>query len=207
MRKKNLLTVLFVVFICVIIMFGCKEEKQEIKGGALEMKEKKVVLIIASSNFRDEEYLRPKEILTKAGVKIITASTKLGEIKGMLGTKVKSDILIDNINVSDYDGIIFIGGSGADEYWNNKTAHKIAKDAVSQDKILAAICIAPVTLANADVINGKTVTGFYSIKEQLISKGAKYTGKNVEVDNKIITGSGPEAAVLFGKKILELLNK
>ncbi|HHT9150731.1 MAG TPA: DJ-1/PfpI family protein, partial [Candidatus Wujingus californicus] len=113
------------------------------------IKSKKVVMIIASNNFRDEELLKPKEVLERNGVAVTVASSSLKESTGMLGAKVKPDILFININVVDYDAVIFVGGAGATEYWDNPTAHKIAKDAYSAKKIVGAICIAPVTLAKA----------------------------------------------------------
>ena len=72
-------------------------------------------------------------------------------------------------------------------------------------KIIAAICIAPVTLANAGILNGKKATVFPSGKNDLIRNGAKYTGDSVTVDGNIITANGPMAAEAFGKKIVEML--
>lgn len=166
---------------------------------------KKVAMIIASKDFRDEEYLKPKEILSKAGAEIVTVCSSLKESIGMFGAKVKPDILLSDLKVENFDAIIFVGGMGSSEYWDNKTAHKIAQEAVSQNKILAAICIAPQTLANAGILKGKKATAFPSIKAQLTQKQAIYSGKPVEVDGNIITGAGPEAAAEFGETIKQKL--
>ncbi len=168
---------------------------------------KKALMIIASSNFRDEEYNEPRRILEGAGVKITVASSSLEVAKGMLGGSAKPDILISQVDVSDYDAILFIGGSGASEYWNDPTTHTIAKEAVKQGKVLGAICIAPTTLANAGVLTGKKVTAFSSEVAKLRSKGANYTGADVEIDGRIITASGPGAAVKFGQKIVQALTE
>ncbi len=180
-----------------------QSEKKEVK--TMELKGKKVVMIIASKNFRDEEYLEPKRILSSAGATVITASSSLSEAVGMLGAKVKPDILVSAINPEDYDAIVFVGGSGSNEYWENPTAHTIARKALEKNKIVSAICIAPVTLANAGLLSGKNVTAFPSVKAQISNKGAKYTGSPVEHDGKIITGSGPEAAIQFGEAIKKAL--
>ncbi|HOJ65242.1 MAG TPA: DJ-1/PfpI family protein [Spirochaetota bacterium] len=164
-----------------------------------------VLLIIANINFRDEEYLEPKNILEKAGIKVITASSSLKEAKGMLRAKAKIDITIDKVNVSNYYAIIFVGGSGATEYFDNKIAHRIAKEAISQNKIVGAICIAPVILAKAGLLKNKKATVFSSEKNELIKYGAIYSDKGVEVDGKIITASGPKFAKEFGEKIKALL--
>ena len=196
-------TVLSVLIFCLLII-GCKEEKEEtvflprIDG-------KKILMIIANKNFRDEELQGPQKIFIKQGAEVTIASSSLSTATGMLGAEAKPDILIDDVKVEDYDAIVFVGGSGASEYWNDSTAHKIAKEAVESNKILCAICIAPVTLANAGVLKGKSATVFSSEAGKLRTKGANYTGKDVEVDGNIITGNGPNAAKKFGEAIVKAL--
>lgn len=167
----------------------------------------KILAIIASKNFRDDELFVPKEIFEKSGYKVVIASSSLKSPRGVLGTAVVPDILLDNVDVNDYDAIIFIGGPGASEYWNNPIAHKIAKDAVKKNKVLAAICIAPVTLANAGVLSKKKATVWFSEANSLIRKGAFYTGSAVEIDGDIITANGPSAVSEFAKAILDKIKK
>jgi len=171
-----------------------------------EIKGEKAVMIIAERNFRDEELLKPRKILEEEGIKVTVASTSLNVAKGMLGARVKPDILVSEIKVDDYDVIIFVGGQGASQYWNDSLAHSIAKEAVEKDKILCAICIAPVTLANAGVLSGKKATVWSSEKKSLEAKGAIYTGKPVQVEGKIITAEGPQAAEEFGRAIVKALS-
>jgi protease I len=166
---------------------------------------KSVLMIIASNNFRDEEYLHPREVLENEGAKITIASSTKKEATGMLGTKVVPDILIDEVDIDDYDAVIFVGGSGANEYWENEKAHEIAKKAYEKSKVIGAICIAPVTLARAGLLKGKKATVYTSEIENIKKEGAIYTGNSVEVDGKIVTGDGPSAAKEFGEKIAELL--
>lgn len=170
-------------------------------------KKKKAVMIIASNNFRDEELLKPREVLEKNGVTVTVASSSLKEATGMLGAKVKPDILFTDITVTDYDTVIFIGGSGAGEYWDNPIAHKIANDANNAKKIVGAICIAPVTLARAGLLKNKKVTTYSSTINDIKSAGAKYTGNDVERDGNIITASGPAAAQKFGEAIVKALSQ
>ncbi len=168
---------------------------------------KKILMIIAHQNFRDEELLVPKKLFEKEGYQVVIASSSLKPAKGMLGAVVTPNILINQIKVSEYEAIIFVGGVGAQEYFFDSTAHKIAKEAVSEGKILAAICLAPRTLAEAGVLKGKKATVWVSEAKVLEAKGAIYTGKSVEIDGKIVTGSGPQAAEEFGKSILNLLKE
>jgi protease I len=168
---------------------------------------KKAVMIIANKNFRDEEYEKPYAILKAKGVAITTASSSSGEAKGMLGARVKAEVLVSSVKADDYDAVIFVGGGGASEYFNLPAAHKIATDAIAKGKLLCAICIAPSTLANAGVLKGRKATCFSSEAGNLRAKGAIYTGKPVEQDGNIITANGPESATKFGEAIASALGK
>jgi len=181
---------------------------EEEKNQAAQMKQtepKKAVLIIASENFRDEELFETKLALEKAGVETTVASTKTGAIKGMLGGKAKAEMLLKDIAVGDYDAVVFVGGSGAKEYFDNQTALDIARRAKDKQKVLAAICIAPTIFANAHILRNVKVTSFISERAKLQGAGAEYTGVPVEQDGLIITASGPEAAAKFGKAIVDTL--
>lgn len=166
---------------------------------------KKVLMIVAHRNFRDEELQEPRRLLEQQGAAVTIASSSLDTARGMLGATVTPDILIDKVNVADYDAIIFVGGAGASEYWENPTAHEIARKTLEANKILGAICIAPVTLAKAGLLKGKRATVFSSERSKLEAAGCNYTGKDVEVEGNIITGNGPGAARKFGEAIAQAL--
>ena len=175
------------------------------QGKAEPIGEKKVVMIVAQRNFRDEELEEPKAILEKNGIKVTIASSSKDIAIGMLGATIKPNMLISEIKVEEYDAIIFVGGQGASYYWNDPTAHKIVKQAIEKGKIVAAICIAPVTLANARILKDKKATVWPSEADKLTEKGAIYTGIKVEVDDNIITAVGPEQAEEFGEAIVKAL--
>lgn len=166
----------------------------------------RVLMVIAFENFRDEEYLIPRKIVENAGYKVVVASWQKGIAKGMLGERVKVDILVNEVKTEEFDGVIFVGGTGAENYFNNPYALKIAKEFYRSKKPTGAICLAPGILANAGILKGKRVTSWPSIKSLLERKGAIYTGEEVSVDGNLITGIGPKAAENFGKKFLSLLN-
>jgi len=178
-----------------------KEETDKTEG----QKEKKAVLIVSRENFRDEELFETRRVLTDAGVKAVVASTKTGTIRGMLGRLTEATILVKDVVVDDYDAVIFIGGSGAMEYFHSRFAWNIARETVQKKKFLGAICIAPAILANAGLLNGIRCTSFLSERDRLQRAGALYTGVPVERDGLIITGSGPMASVQFGRAIADAL--
>ena len=121
---------------------------------------KTIVLVIAENQFRDEEYQIPKDAFERAGFKTITASTTTNIAIGKLGMEVKPDITVDKIDTNTIDALVYVGGGGSEQYFEDELAHRLAREMVDKDKVLAAICIAPVILANAGVLTGKTCTVF-----------------------------------------------
>lgn len=202
MRKFTLF--LLFIFVVTSLSEGIIKQAQQ---GAISKSKGRILMIIAHRNFRDEEYFIPKKIFEKSGYKVITASSSLRTAKGMLGGKVRPDILLKNVKIKDFEAIIFVGGSGSTEYWDSKIAHKLAREAVKHKKILAAICLAPGTLAKSGVLKNKKATIFVSGKNVLEKNGAIYINKNVVIDKNIITANGPAASEEFAKKILNLLKK
>jgi len=168
---------------------------------------KKVVLIVAFEMFRDEEYAEPKAVLEKNGFEITTASSRLGEASGRFGLKAKVDITLGQVKVEDYDTVLFIGGPGSHGYYLDPQAHRIAKEAVEQGKILGAICAAPGILANAGLLKGKKATVHEGDIDALKQGGATYTGKGVEIDGKIITADGPKNAKAWGEEVVRLIGR
>ena len=107
----------------------------------------------------------------------------------------------------NYDIIIFVGGAGAQEYlWKNKEVQKIARKAHKEGKTTGAICLAPVILAKAGILKGKSATVFKSDEAiaELEKNNVKYSRKRVVVSDNIITANGPEAAKAFAVKIVEV---
>ncbi|HHT90834.1 MAG: DJ-1/PfpI family protein [Limnochordia bacterium] len=167
---------------------------------------KKVALVIAEREFRDEEYQVPHRILKEAGFSVLTASTSTSTAVGKLGLKVRPDTLISDLKPDELDALVFIGGGGSEQYFDDPLAHRLASAMVELDRVLGAICIAPVILAKAKVLEGKKATVFPDGASILKQYGADYTGSDVEIDGKIITGNGPDAADAFGRSLIRLLS-
>ena len=168
---------------------------------------KKIVMIIAPENFRDEELSIPKSVFEGAGATVHVASTSLEQAKGKLGMKIKPDMLVKDIRVENYDAVVFVGGAGASCYFNSKIDHDVAKEVYLKHKLLCAICAGPVILANAGVLDRKKATVFSSFERELKQKGAIYTGESVQVDGSIVTADGSQSAERFAREIIKLLNK
>ena len=211
--KKNLpigLLLLFLILLGVVLILRKENsEKLSKKGGETKEMEMqslgRVLMVVAPQNFRDEEYQKPRQVLEKAGFKIEVASKEVSEAEGMFGTKAKIDKDITQVNVDDYQGVVFVGGTGAAVYFEDQTALVLAKTAFEKGKVIGAICIAPSILANAGILQEKRVTAFSTEQANLSAKGAYYTGESVTVDGKIVTANGPGAAEEFGRRIADKL--
>lgn len=165
---------------------------------------KKVLMVIAPNNFRDEEYFDTKKELEDVGLEVTTVNSTGHASKSSFGKVVNPDKNFYHVDPVEYDAIVFVGGGGTKVYFDNKRVLELAKEFHSSDKIVCAICIAPVILVNAGVLDGKKATCFPSRRNDLNAVGT-YTGTDVEVDGKIITANGPKAAKEFGKRIAEAL--
>lgn len=171
------------------------------EGGKASLAGKRVLMVIAAQRFRDEEYREPRAVIESHGGRVTVASTSLEESEGMLGMVVKPDVTLDRVDIRDYDAVIFVGGSGASQYWDDRAAHEMARQAEASGKVVGAICIAPVTLANAGLLKGRRATVWPQERARLEAGGATYTGNPVEEDGRIITAAGPQAAHAFGEAV------
>lgn len=167
-------------------------------------------MIIAFRNFRDEELFIPRNIISTEGTQVRIVSDKKGDAIGSYGGSVGVDLILDELNISDFDAILFIGGSGAVNYIENEKCHKIAQETLAQNKVLGAICIAPAILARSGVLKKRKATVWSSALDKsavkiLKEEEADYQKEDVVVDKNIITASGPQAARKFGEAVVRVL--
>lgn len=175
------------------------------------MKEKRVLVVIAPRNFRDEELTEPIRYLETSGIAYDVVSTMKGAAKGMLGVTFIIERTISEIwkeGTSEYAGIIIIGGGGSPEYlWNNRTLISIIQQFEKEEKIISAICLSSVVLAQAGVLHGKKATVWNDDQaiEEIRKGGGTFVSQPVVVDGRIITANGPTAAAGFGEKVTKAI--
>lgn len=165
----------------------------------------RALMVIAPETFRDEEYAHPKEVLEGRGVRLDTASLRRGTCQGRFGLTAEANLALAEADANDYDAVIFVGGGGAEVYFDDPVAHALATRAYELGRIVAAICIAPSVLARAGLLGGRRVTAFESREQDLRAHGATFTGKPVETDGTLITANGPDAAFQFGETIADAI--
>lgn len=169
------------------------------------------VLIIATDGFEQSELMEPKRLLEEAGAEVSVASLKPGAIKGWdqkdWGKSVPVDLTIGDVQTGDYDALLLPGGQMNPDIL--RTEHKvieIIREFDAAGKPLAAICHAPWLLAEADLIEGRTVTGWPSIRTDLVNAGAAVVDEEVVVDGNFITSRKPGDIPAFTEALMAALN-
>ncbi len=169
---------------------------------------KHALFIIAFKEFRDEEYFIPRNILESNGIKTSTASCQKGLAVGVNGGDVKVNMDLDEVDVSKYNAIVFVGGMGALKDLNNERSYRIIKDAINENLVISAICIAPVIFARSGMFKNRKSTVWTSnmdksAKKILEEEQMIYVDEKVVIDRDLITADGPESAKEFSKAILD----
>lgn len=175
----------------------------------------KKVLILATDGFEQSELTDPKQALEDAGIETTVASpsetAKPGEIKGWdktdWGKSVKVDAPLDSVNADDFDALLLPGGQiNPDKLRLEENAVALVKQFAQRGKPVAAICHGPWLLVEADVVKGKTVTSWPSIRTDLRNAGANVVDQEVAIDGNFITSRKPDDIPAFSKALIEAIN-
>jgi protease I len=188
-----------------IVYVGHPFVQQKIQEQAAVQAAKKAVIIVPTTQYADAELVDIQRVLKEAGITAVVASSKIGTLYGAFGGTATSEITFDKLKVEDFNAVIFIGGYGATEYFNNQAVLGIAREAHARNKVVAAISDATMTLANAGVLRGIRATGLPQQRDQLKKAGAQYTGSHVERDGSIITAYDSSVVAQFAHAIVTVL--
>ncbi|WP_292517035.1 DJ-1/PfpI/YhbO family deglycase/protease [Methanoculleus sp.] len=168
----------------------------------------RLLLAIAPEQYRDEELEVPKRAFEEAGIGVDIASTAAGTCTGMLGATAEAAVGFDGVNPDDYAGIVVVGGAGSkDHLWRNERLIALVRSFFEQGKVVAAICLAPVVLAQAGILSGRQATVYPSPEavEEMKKAGANLLEIPVVADMQIVTANGPTAAAQFADTIITKL--
>ncbi|UFH58469.1 type 1 glutamine amidotransferase domain-containing protein [Sulfurovum mangrovi] len=164
-------------------------------------------LIISADLFEDSELTVPFHALLKAGLDIDIASFEKGCITGKHGLRLEARLSLEEVEPKYYDILILPGGKAPSALRKEPKALEIARYFFEQGKPVAAICHGPQILISAGLLKGREVTGYQSIKEELIEAGAIYKDEKVVIDRNLITSRTPEDLDEFMGAIRKCLRK
>ncbi|UCF93194.1 MAG: type 1 glutamine amidotransferase [Desulfobacterales bacterium] len=171
----------------------------------MELKGKKVVIPVEEM-FNTHEFWYPYYRLKEAGCEVTVVGSGSSEVyTGKPGTEVKVDASVDQVSAADFDGIVIPGGYAPDIMRRYPKMVRLVKDLYEGGKVVAAICHAGWMLASAEILQGRTVTSFFAIKDDLVHAGAEWVDREVVVDGNLITSRKPDDLPAFMRAVIEAL--
>ncbi len=168
----------------------------------------KTIAILATNGFEESELVKPLEAVRKAGATVEVVSLETGEIQGMRhaekGQKISVDQTVQDVSAADYDGLILPGGvHNPDTLRTNAQAVEFVRDFFEQGKPVAAICHGPWMLVEADVLDGRTVTSWPSLRTDIENAGGEWVDEEVVTDQGLVTSRKPDDLSAFCSKMIE----
>ena len=167
------------------------------------------VAFIVDEMFEDSEFRVPFDRVKEAGHEPVIIGLEAGKkLAGKKGDEtITTEKSIDEVAAADFDALVIPGGYSPDKIRGNSGMVAFTKEIASATKPVAAICHAGWMLAEADVIKGKTVTSWPSIKTDLVNAGAEWVDQEVVEDENIITSRKPDDLEAFSKALLSQIEQ
>ena len=168
------------------------------------------ILVIATDGFEQSELFVPRAQLMDRGASVTLASPGKRPIQGMFhhekGQTITPDLTLDEADPDDYDALVIPGGvANPDSLRQEPRAVEIVRQFADAGKPVAAICHGPWLLVEADVVDGRTVTGWPSVRTDLANAGGKVVDQAVARDGNFITSRKPDDIDQFTEALIEMV--
>jgi protease I len=168
----------------------------------------KRVAILATDMFEQVELVEPRKAVEEAGASVQLVSLETSEIRGFnhydKADKFPVDKAVADVSADDYDALLLPGGVGnPDTLRADEDAVAFVRSFFDQGKPVAAICHAPWTLVEADVVRGRKLTSYPSIKTDVKNAGGNWVDEEVVVDEGLVTSRSPKDLSAFCAKVVE----
>ena len=172
----------------------------------------KRIMILATDGFEQSELEKPKQDLEDAGFETVVVAPHEGEIRGWQhtdwGTPVKVDMTLEKASEAGFDALVLPGGvMNPDKLRMEEKAVMLVKRFCAAGRTVAAICHGPWLLAEAEVIDGKTVTSWPSIRTDLKHAGANVVDEECVEDGNLITSRKPDDIPAFSQAVIRALER
>ena len=171
---------------------------------------RKVAFLVAGEGIERVELTEPWQAVADAGFQPVLVSPEAGEVQLFdhldKSDKQAVDVTVSDAAVDDYAALVLPGGvANPDALRMDEGAVAFVRDFMTSGKPVAAICHAPWTLVEADVVRGKSLTSWPSLRTDIVNAGGEWTDEKVVVDGNLITSRNPDDIPAFVSALLEAL--
>ena len=164
------------------------------------------VLVPLAPGCEELEAVTIVDLLRRAGVEVVTAGLEPGIVRASRGMQLVPDANLDSVLRDDFDMIVLPGGMpGARYLKEDQRVQAMLKRLAGENKYTAAICAAPIALAEAGLLSGRKATGYPGVLEKLGLPNVTLQMESVVMDGKVITSRGPGTAMDFALELIEAL--
>ena len=161
-------------------------------------------LVLFAPGFEEIETVTVVDVLRRAGIDVTLAGTEAGALEGSHGIRVTADRVVADCSAGDYDAVVLPGGMpNSQTLADHSECQRLVREASAANKVVGAICAAPIALAAAGVSQGRTVTSHPSVEGRLAE--STYRTDRVVRDGKLVTSRGPGTALEFALALVSEL--
>jgi protease I len=170
------------------------------------------VAVLVTDGFEETELTEPVKALKEAGALVQIISTKLGALQAFRhhdkSITVNADQQIDAVDPSDFDAVLLPGGAlNADALRVEPKVQSFLRQSQDANKPIAAICHAPWVLISANLVNGRSLTSYHTVRDDICNAGGNWFDQEVVVDANWITSRKPSDLPAFNQQMLNLFSR
>jgi protease I len=201
---------LMLVLVGFLLITACTESRPTPNtSGALVGKR---IAILVEEGFEQPELLKPRAALAEAGAETVIVSPHTGMLRAwnhdQWGVYVTVDSALSSVRPADFDGLLLPGGViNPDKLRLDPQAIEFVRTFVASGRPVASICHGPWMLVEANVVRGRRVTSWPSLRTDLVNAGAQWTDEPVVIDNHLVTSRKPEDIPQFNAAFIRMLSQ
>lgn len=173
-----------------------------------DLKGKKIAFLVAQEGVEEVELTKPWEAVEHAGATPELVAPQSGEVQAFKhldkGSTFQVDKTLSEAHAREYDGVVLPGGvANPDQLRTDKRAIEFMREAVSEGKPVGVICHGPWTLVEADLVRGRRLTSWPSLRTDIRNAGGDWVDEQVVVDQGLVSSRKPDDLPAFCSKIVE----